>query len=168
MGIITKPKTWVDGEGVLFNDLNNNFDTAYNEINGNLDNTNIKASAGIAGTKLAATLTSKSITSSRWSGLYDNGVSGSSKTIDWANGDRQKIELTANCTLTFSNPLAGQAMGLIVVQDGSGSRTLSYPTSVKWANGEEPTLTTTPAGIDVIILLYDGTNFLAQAAIGFA
>lgn len=168
MGIITKPKTWIDGEGVLFNDLNDNFDTLYNEVNGNLDNTNIKANAGIVGTKIATTLDSKSLTNSVWSGLFDNGSSGSAKTIDWENGDRQILELTANCTLTFSNPLSGQAVALILVQDVTGSRTISVPASVKWSNAEVPTLTTDPAGIDVLVLLYDGTNFLTQAAIGFA
>jgi hypothetical protein len=167
MGIITKPKTWEDAENVNFDDLNSNFDTVYNEVNGNLDNNNIKAGAGIVGTKIATTLTSKHIKSSRWSGLYDLGVSGTSKTINWANGDRQTLELTGDVTISFSNPVAGQALALTLVQDGTGSRTITFPAEVIWTNEEAPTLTTDPAGIDVIVLYYNGTKYLSQAILNF-
>lgn len=52
MGSIVKPKTWADGDNVLYSDINTNFDTLYNEVNGNLDNNNIKASAAIAESKI--------------------------------------------------------------------------------------------------------------------
>lgn len=53
MGLITKQKTWVDNEGVNYDDMNANFDAPYNEINGNIDNANIKAGAGILESKLS-------------------------------------------------------------------------------------------------------------------
>ena len=84
------------------------------------------------------------------------GNSGSSKTVDWSLGHSQDITLTAACTLTFSNPVAGEVYVLRVAQDGTGSRTITWPASVHWAAGTSPTLTTTASKIDIFTFSYDG------------
>lgn len=66
---------------------------------------------------------------------YDNGNSGASKTINWKNGSYQKITLTANCTLTFSNVAAGDVLNLRVVQDGTGGYDITWPATTKAKNG---------------------------------
>jgi len=80
--------------------------------------------------------------------------SGATYTIDLENGNVFKITLTANCTLTFSNPPATGNYGsfrLELIQDGTGSRTATVPASVDWPNGTAPTLTTTATtGKDVL------------------
>jgi len=91
--------------------------------------------------------------------------SGATHTLDFENGNVHKLTLTANCTLTLSNPpTSGTAgsMTLILIQDGTGSRTLTWPASCKFAGGTEPTLTTDANAIDVLTLLtYDGgTSYL--------
>ena len=53
MALITKPKTWIDNENVLYTDLNFEFDSIYNEFNGNIDNANIKSGAAIDPAKIA-------------------------------------------------------------------------------------------------------------------
>lgn len=73
-------------------------------------------------------------------------------TIDLTSGNAFKITLTGNCTFTFSNPPAsgtGGSFTLILPQDGTGSRTVTWPTSVKWAGGTAPTLTTTASAVDI-------------------
>ena len=103
-----------------------------------------------------------------FSSEYDNGNSGTSKTIDWNNGNKQKITLTGNCTLTFTAPAGGVGnYQLLVIQDGTGSRTLTWPGTVKWAGGVASTLTLTAAGVDIISFYYNGTNYYACAALGF-
>ena len=52
MGLITKPNTFSSGATIIAAEHNGNFDTIYTEINGNIDNANVKASAGIVGSKL--------------------------------------------------------------------------------------------------------------------
>ena len=52
MGTIVKPNTFTSGATIIAAEHNDNFDTIYNEFNGNIDNDNIKASAGIVGSKL--------------------------------------------------------------------------------------------------------------------
>lgn len=53
MGLISKTKTWVDNEGVNYDDMNANFDSVYSAINGNIENANVKAAAAIAESKIA-------------------------------------------------------------------------------------------------------------------
>lgn len=60
MAIITKNKTWVDNEFVLYSDINADFDTLYNEFNGNIDNNNVKTGAAIVESKIAFSTTGHS------------------------------------------------------------------------------------------------------------
>jgi len=92
-------------------------------------------------------------------GVTDNGNSGSTATIDWTDGVIEKITLTANCALTFTAPTEACTLGLQVVQDGTGNRTITWPANVKWTNKTEPTLTTDADALDIISFLYDGTNY---------
>jgi len=94
--------------------------------------------------------------------LVDNGNSGASKNIDWSNGNKQEITLTANCTLTFTDPRTSCELQLIVKQDATGNFTLTFPASVKWSQGTVPTITTDANAIDVISLFFDGTNYLSN------
>jgi len=74
-------------------------------------------------------------------------------TLDETNGNVQTFTMTGNCTFTMpsgSGLQAGSSMTLILTQDGTGSRTGAF-TSVKWAGGSAPTLTTTlTTGIDIL------------------
>ncbi len=92
------------------------------------------------------------------SDIYVIGSSGSSQTIDWNNGNTQHITLTANCTLTFSNGISGRKYTLIVKQDGSGSRTITWPASVRWSGGTAPTLTTTANRTDYFGFIYNSVD----------
>lgn len=87
-------------------------------------------------------------------------------TPDVANGNVQVVTLTGNVTFSaFSNPVAGQSLTLIVKQDGTGSRTLT--TTMKFSDGFA-TLSTAANAIDVITVYYDGTDYIANLATGFA
>jgi hypothetical protein len=98
---------------------------------------------------------------------FDAGNKSGSATIDFANGTQQKVTLTGNVTsLTLSNPLAGGNYILFIKQDATGSRTVTWPASVKWSGGVAPTLTTTASRTDIVHLLYDGTNYYGTA-VGF-
>ncbi len=86
------------------------------------------------------------------------GDSGASKTVDWNNGNTQHITLTANCTLTFSNGLSGRKYTLIVKQDATGSRTITWPGTARWSGGNTPTLTTTGNTTDYIGFFYNSVD----------
>jgi len=58
-------------------------------------------------------------------------------------------------TLTLSGAPASGTVGtftLFITQDATGSRTITWPAAVKWANGVAPTLTTTGTKIDIVTL----------------
>lgn len=79
------------------------------------------------------------------------------------NGGNAVVTLgAAGRTLVITNAIAGQTYTLRVIQDGTGSRTITtWPTNTKWPNnGTQPTLSTA-AGSEDIIVFYtpNGTNF---------
>lgn len=84
---------------------------------------------------------------------YNATDSGASITLNWNNGNDQRLRLTANCTITFSNPVAGAWYTVEYQQDGTGSRTISYAgtVTVVYPDGVAPTLTTTASRKDVIV-----------------
>lgn len=70
------------------------------------------------------------------------------------------LTLTANCDLTFPTAVAGQSFTLVIKQGGSGSYTLTWPGTVKFDSGIDPTLSTTVGAIDVLSFFSpDGTNW---------
>jgi len=85
--------------------------------------------------------------------VHTGGSTSTAVTLDETNGNVQTFTMTGNCTFTMpsgSGLQAGSSMTLILTQDGTGSRTGAF-TSVKWAGGSAPTLTTTAtSGIDVL------------------
>ena len=70
--------------------------------------------------------------------------------VDLSLGNVQTYTLSGNQTLTFTNPPASGTSGsfTLLVTNG-GSATLTWPSSVDWAGGPAPTLTT--SGIDAIV-----------------
>jgi hypothetical protein len=48
----------------------------------------------------------------------------------------------------------------VFVQDVTGSRTVAWPTGIKWTYGIKPTLSTAPGAIDVVHLFWTGTEWL--------
>lgn len=124
-------------------------------------------------TNLSTDLASKTTVSNGGGETYfDAGNSSTAITLDLANGNVQKLTLTANCTVTLTSPASGamRSLTLLVFQDGTGSRTITWPGSVKWGNAGAPTLTTTASKMDIISLFTvdGGTNWYgALGAKGF-
>jgi hypothetical protein len=103
---------------------------------------------------------------------FDAGNSSTAITLSAVNGNVQKVTLTANTTVTLTSPTSGImcSLTLLVFQDATGSRTITWPGSVKWGNAGAPTLTTTASKMDMIsIFTVDGgTNWYgALGAKGF-
>lgn len=101
---------------------------------------------------------------------FDATNSGSAKTLDLANGNVQKLTLTANCTITLTAPASGayRSLMIYVFQDGTGSRTITWPGSVKWGTAGAPTLSTAAGKMDKILLdtVDGGTTWYGTAGPG--
>jgi hypothetical protein len=82
--------------------------------------------------------------------------SGTSLSFSLENGNVFQVLMTGNCTFTFNNPPADGKAGSFTVllkQDGTGSRTATWPAAVKWAGGSAPTLTTTANKVDILTFI---------------
>ena len=105
--------------------------------------------ATVFGDQLSSRFTAKDYAET----VYAGGNSSTAVTLDETNGNVQTFTMTGNCTFTMpsgSGLQAGTSMTLILTQDGTGSRTGAF-TSVLWAGGTAPTLTTTATtGIDIL------------------
>lgn len=109
----------------------------------------------------------KKLTVASFASEFSNGNSGSSKTIDFAAGQKQKITLTANTTLTISAPPGVGDYKLRLIQDATGGRTVTFTGlsgSRWWGSATQPAFNTAANGETLIALYYDGTNFTQGAA----
>lgn len=98
--------------------------------------------------------------------LFGAGNSGTSKTLDFNNSKRQKLTLTDNCTITLSNPVANETYLLTLLQDGTGSRVITWPAAVKWPSGIAPTLSGA-SKTDLVQLEYDGTSYYGTYSLDY-
>ena len=72
-----------------------------------------------------------------------------------------KVTLGANRTLgAGTGAIAGQFVSLLVIQDGTGSRTLSFNAAYEFKDDTAPTLTTTASKGDLFVFRYNGSKFL--------
>jgi len=51
-------------------------------------------------------------------------------------------------------------VSLLIVQDGTGSRTLSFASNYEFASDTAPTLTTTASLGDFFVFYYNGSKFI--------
>lgn len=77
-----------------------------------------------------------------------------STTVNLTNGNTQVLTLGSNTTLSFTNATAGTScsLSLYLVQDGTGSRTVTWPAGVRWPGGTAPTLSTPAGSRDLVVL----------------
>jgi hypothetical protein len=76
---------------------------------------------------------------------------GASISVDWSTFINGIVTLGGNRTLANgTNAKPGQSGVIRVVQDGTGSRTLSFGTDYEFAGGTAPTLSTAAAAQDLL------------------
>jgi len=74
-----------------------------------------------------------------------------------------KVTLAGNRTLAApsgTTPAAGQFVSLLIIQDGTGSRTITWNAVYEFASDTAPTLTTTANLGDIFIFRYNGSKWL--------
>jgi hypothetical protein len=74
-----------------------------------------------------------------------------------------KVTLAGNRTIAApsgSTPIAGQFIAITVIQDGTGSRTLTWNATYEFTADTAPTLTTTASKADLFVFKYNGSKWL--------
>ena len=127
------------------------------------------AAAGLTTLTGSETLTNKTVEAGTFTNGYTEEVFSSTPTstitLDLANGSVQIITLGGNITYTFPTPVAGKSLTLIQKQDGTGSRTVTWPASVKWPAGTAPTITATASKADKFVFTaIDSSSWLGSVA----
>ena len=84
-------------------------------------------------------------------------------TVTWdaSTQDVCKLTLGGNRTMAApTNNTTGQFISILVIQDGTGSRTLTWNAVFEFASDTAPTLTTTASKGDVFVFRYNGSKWL--------
>jgi len=92
-------------------------------------------------------------------------------TINWDADNGVIATVTLGGNRTLANPTNLNNAGtlvLIVKQDGTGSRTLSYGANYKWPGGTAPTLSTGVNDVDILCFVTDGTNMYGGFQLDFS
>ena len=89
----------------------------------------------------------------------------STTTLDLSTGNVLQVVLTGSTTLAFTNPKIGTYI-IKIKQDGSGNRTLNFPT-IKWADAAVPTVTPSANAVDLITIIYDGVDYYGSCLQNF-
>jgi hypothetical protein len=114
------------------------------------------------------TLTNKTIEAGTFTNGYTEEVAtantSTAYTVDLANGSVQILTLTGNCTFTFPTATAGKGFTMLLKQDATGSRTVTWPSSVKWPASTAPTITSTASKGDKFVFVGDGTYWWGSNA----
>ena len=99
---------------------------------------------------------------------------GTTQNINWNDGNTQVIDLgdaTGDVTVSFTNGAAGGVYRLKVIQDATTPRNITWAVSggsVLWPGGSAPTISTGALAVDLITLVFDGTDYLGKADQNFS
>lgn len=95
-------------------------------------------------------------------------VDGATVTPDFDNGNIQKLTLGGNRIIANASNLEdGATYILLLIQDGTGSRTVTWGANYIWSGATAPTLTTTADKTDIITFVSDGTYLYGTSVLNF-
>lgn len=84
---------------------------------------------------------------------------GGTATLDLSSATRHSVAFPAgNITIALSNATVGQYFQVELTQDSTGSRTVTWFSTIRWAGGSAPTLTTTANKRDVFGFICTGSG----------
>ena len=84
-------------------------------------------------------------------------------TVTWdaSTEDVCKLTLGGNRTIAApTNSTTGQFISILVIQDGTGSRTITWNAAYEFTGDTAPTLTTTANKGDLFVFRYNGAKWL--------
>lgn len=93
-------------------------------------------------------------------------------TIDWTASNYYQLTMGHNiATLTLTAPEFPCVVQLDIIQDATGSRTMTWPASLKWPSSystADKTISTAPNARDLLVLRWNGTDYVANLMKGIA
>jgi hypothetical protein len=96
-------------------------------------------------------------------------VSGAATTLDLSTSNFFNLTMSSSTTFTFTNAPTGKVVSFVIVaaQDGTGGRTITWPSGTRFAGGVSPPQTTTANAIDIWnVLTYNaGSTWIVSLAV---
>ena len=120
----------------------------------------------VVGVTATQTLTNKTLTNPTITNYVDTPFSANSSTaitLALTNGTVQIITLTGNATITMPTAVSGKSFTILLKQDATGSRTVTW-TTVSWPSATAPTITSTASKMDKYVFISDGTSWFGATA----
>lgn len=173
MAAVTRTTTWSSGDTLTASALNGEFNNLLNALA--IVNADVSGSAGIvfskldsatvAGVSATQTFTNKTLTNPLLTGhrvTVTSDTDGATITFDLDTGAFHQVTLAGNRTLAVSNSAVGKVFFIRLLQDGSGSRTVTWFSTITWTGAAAPTLTITANRADLFAFVtrasgtYDG------------
>lgn len=99
--------------------------------------------------------------------LVSNVTASGACTINLASGQMQKITLSDDTAITFSNLTKGR-WTLFIYQSGDNDHAVTFTQSINFPGGTAYTATTGSGAVDILTIIYDGTSLYAAAALDFS
>jgi hypothetical protein len=87
--------------------------------------------------------------------------------IDLAAHTAFTMTVTGAFSLNIQNPVTGQSFVIIIKQDATGSRAVTWPGTMLFSEGFK-TISTAANATDLLTAYYDGTNYYASLTSGYA
>lgn len=159
MGTITRPNSYTAGTTIQSAQVNADFNTIYSEFNGNISSANVNST--IITASGSETLSNKTLTKPIVNGSVQaltTDTDGATVTFNLSASNVHTVVLGGNRTLALSNATVGQPFIIRLTQDGTGSRTVTWFSTINWAGGSAPSLTTTINKTDVFGFLCTASN----------
>ena len=116
----------------------------------------ILISNGASAPSFSTTITNPTVTN--YTETVYTANSSTAITLALTNGTFQIITLTGSATITMPTAAAGKSFILLLRQDATGSRTVTW-TTVNWAGATTPTVTSTASKQDIYSFFSDGTSW---------
>jgi hypothetical protein len=94
-------------------------------------------------------------------------ISTATSTFDFAFSNIHSLTLSnATTTLAFANPVSGQAVITRLTQDSTAGRRVVFPSTIYWAGGSAPALTSLASKTDVFGFLCTASGFYDGYIVG--
>jgi len=88
--------------------------------------------------------------------------------VDLSLANEFRIILGHNVIFTFTKPRSGAKYTFIIKQDAVGTRTVTWPTAVKWRGSIPPVISTGNGAKDIVTMIFDDIDSTYDADIAQA
>lgn len=151
--------------------LNDNFDDIDTELDALQDALDAVETAGLAAAaaaqatadaalpKAGGTMTGTIVAKQAATPFVADTIASNVLTINCEDSNCFTVTMNANVTtLTLSNPDDGQTINVILTQDATGGRTMTWPDAFLWADADEQALSTGAFAQDLLVATYRSAN----------